>query len=83
MLPVGGYDVPLYAFGIRRHVHSNFNERLDMKLTFEGFNHVDQIGELLQVFSVTEVVLPEGVKVLIGSVERKWKISLIFKHEND
>ena len=54
-----------------------------MQLTFEGFIHVNQIGELLQVFSVAEVVLPEGVKVSLGLVERNWKIPLIFKLKKD
>ena len=54
-----------------------------MQLTFEGFSHVNQIGELLQVFSVAEVVLPEGVKIRLGVVKRKWKIALIFEFKND
>ena len=54
-----------------------------MQLTFEGFSHVGKIGELLQVFSVAEVVLPEGLKVCLGVVERKWKISLILEFKND
>ena len=54
-----------------------------MQLTLEGFSHFHQIGELLQVFSVAEVVLPEGLKVRLGVVERKWKIPLIFEFKND
>ena len=54
-----------------------------MQLTFEGFIHVNQIGELLQPFSVAEVVIPEGVKVCLGIVKRKWKIALIFEFKNE
>ena len=67
-LPVGGYVGPVYVFSVRRHAHSNVNERLVMQLTLEGFSHVHQIGELLQVFSVSEMVLPEGIKVSFSIV---------------
>ena len=82
-LPVGGYVKTFYVFGIGRHAHSNVNERLFMQLTLEGLSHVHQIGEIIQVFSVAEVVLPEGVKVCLGVVDKKWKIMLISKFKND
>ena len=67
-LSVGGYVGQFYVFGVKNNAHSNVNERLFMHLTLERLSHVHQIGDLLQVFSVAELVLPERVKVRSGVV---------------